>query len=163
DQNLPTLAYDPKTRLLWGGTDRWGQMHSHPPTQPSSLIYAFDTQSRRVVAMLKPFEGMDETKVLGVWSDGILVAAADPPVKVLGSSPGSSAPERPQIALIDTASRQILYRGDSPLTSMRKIRLGIDGRCYCVANDKLYRWDGVSNLITPVARAPGCRHLTEST
>jgi hypothetical protein len=39
DQDLPTLAYDPATKLIWGGANRWGQMRSHPPTQESSLIY----------------------------------------------------------------------------------------------------------------------------
>ena len=26
DQDLPTLAHDPVTNFLWGGTNRWGQM-----------------------------------------------------------------------------------------------------------------------------------------
>ncbi len=162
EQNLPTLAYDPKTRFLWGGTDRWGQMHSHPPTQPTSLIYAFDPPGRRVVARLTPFEGADETKVLGVSSNGILIASVDPPSKSLGLGPTSKSPVRTRIALIDTVSQEILYRGDSPLANLRKIRCGADGLCYFVAADRLYRWDGSANTFTSVARAPGCRHLTES-
>ena len=66
DQNLPTLAFDDVTGWLWGGTDRWGQMRSHPPTQPDSLIYAFDPKSRRVVATVTPWRGADVTNVVGV-------------------------------------------------------------------------------------------------
>jgi hypothetical protein len=145
DQNLPTLAYDPATKLLWGGTDRWGQMRSHPPTAESSLIYAFDPRTRMVAATLTPWPGSDVTSVLGVSGNGILAA--------------SSAQE---IALIDTASRQILYKGAAPIGVPNRIRLGSDGFCYGLSGGTLYRWDFMRNTLTPVATSPGCSMLTES-
>jgi hypothetical protein len=144
DQNLPSLAYDPTTGLLWGGTDRWGQMRSHPPTQESSLIYAFDPASRQVVATLTPWPGVDVTTVLGVSANGVLVAAS-----------GS------EIALIDTATREILYQGPSPIGVPSKVRRGSDNLCYCLSGGTLYRWDLAQNVLTPVATSPGCVFLTE--
>jgi streptogramin lyase len=144
DQNLPSLAFDPTTGLLWGGTDRWGQMRSHPPTQESSLIYAFDPDARQVVATLIPWPGADVTTVLGVSKEGILVAT-----------------EGTEIALIDTARREILYRGRFPLPIPGKVRRGSDGHCYCLAGGTLYRWDLPRNTLTPVAASPGCVFLTE--
>ena len=145
DQNLPTLAYDAVTKLLWGGTDRWGQMHSRPPTQESSLIYAFDPRTRKVVAMLTPWRGSDVTSVLGVSGNGVLVA--------------SSAQE---IALIDTTTREVLYKGAAPIGVPGRVRMGSDGFSYCLSGGTLYRWDLARNILTPVASSPGCSMLTES-
>lgn len=144
DQNLPSLAYDPATRLVWGGTDRWGQMRSHPPTQDSSLIYAFDPDARQVVATLTPWPGADVTTVLGVSQEGILIAT-----------------EGTEIALIETARREILYQGRFPLAIPNKVRRGNDGHCYCLAGGTLYRWDFSQNTLTPLAASPGCVFLTE--
>jgi hypothetical protein len=145
DQNLPTLAYDAVTKLLWGGTDRWGQMRSHAPTQESSLIYAFDPRTRKVVVMLTPWRGSDITSVLGVSGNGILVA--------------SSAQE---IALIDTVTREVLYKGAAPIGVTSRVRMGSDGFCYCLSGGTLYRWDLTRNILTPVATSPSCSMLTES-
>jgi streptogramin lyase len=145
DQNLPSLAFDPKTGLLWGGTDRWGQMRSHPPTQPDSLLYAFDPKTRQVAATRTPWPGADVTTVLGVSAGGVLVAT-----------------DGKEIALIDTARREILYRGASPIGVPGPIRRGSDGFGYTLAGGILYRWDFARNTLTPVARTPGCVHLTEA-
>ncbi|MCC6442868.1 MAG: hypothetical protein IT210_05350 [Armatimonadetes bacterium] len=145
DQNLPTLAYDPHHRLLWGGTDRWGQMRSHPPTQESALIYAFDPATRQVAATLTPWPGADAVSVLGLSDGGILIA--------------SSAGE---IALIDTDTRAVLYQGASPVGVPGKVRQGSDGFSYCLAGGRLLRWDLSRNALTPVAEAPGCYYLTET-
>lgn len=144
DQNLPTLAYDPATKLLWGGTDRWGQMRSHPPTQESSLIYAFDLRTRKVVATLAPWPGSDVTNVLGVSNNGVLVAASGR-----------------EIALIDTAARKVLYKGPMPIGLPGKVLTGADGYGYCLSGGILYRWDLINNTLTPVASSPGCSFLTE--
>lgn len=143
DQNLPTLAYDPVTKLLWGGTDRWGQMRSHPPTQPSALIYAFDPDKRELVAKLALWPDADVVAVHGVSRSGILVASS-----------GN------EIALIDTKSREVLYRGESPLGVPSKVVLGHDGSSYCLVNGALYRWDFERNRLAPVGAAPGCIFLT---
>ena len=144
DQNLPTLAHDPLTELVWGGTNRWGQMRSHPPTRESSLIYAFDPKSRRVVARLVPWPGSDETIVHGVAANGILVA----------SSGG-------QIALVHTGTREILYQGESPVGIGGRVSLGSDGLCYCLASGRLYRWNPADNQLAPVAQSGNCRFFTE--
>ncbi len=145
DQNLPTLAYDPSTGLLWGGTDRWGQMRSHPPTQSDSLLYAFDIAHRQVVARLTPWKGTDVTSVLGISTNGILIASSGD-----------------QIALIDTSSREMLYQGVSPIGIPGKLRRGSDGCGYCLAGRKLFRWDFTGNVLSPVANASDCHLLTES-
>lgn len=144
DQNLASLAYDPKTRLLWGGTDRWGQMRSHPPTQPSSLLYAFDLQTRRVVAQMTPWPGADVTTVLGVSATGVLVAT-----------------NGAEVALIDTTRRALLWKGTLPFGIPGKLRRGSDGHGYTLVQGTLYRWDFSRNTLTPVAATPGCTHLTE--
>jgi len=145
DQNLPTLAYDPTTRLLWGGTDRWGQMRSHPPTQDSSLIYAFDPETREVVETLTAWEGSDVTSVHGVLPSGVLVASSGD-----------------EVALVDTRARDVLYLGPSPIGVPGRIRLGADGWPYCLSGGTLYRWDWRQNRLTPLARTEDCVHLTES-
>jgi len=143
DQNLPTLAWDVKTRRLWGGTDRWGQMRSHPPTRDSSLLYAFDPNERKVVATVTPWPGADVTDVKGV-ADGVLVAASEK-----------------EIALIDTATREMLYKGTFPVGIPRRVITGSDGAAYCLSGGTLYRWDLPKNTLTAVARSPGCTFLTE--
>jgi hypothetical protein len=145
DQNLPTLAYDQVTKLLWGGTDRWGQMRSHPPTQESSLIYAFDPATRKVVHTLTLWPKSDETAVLGVSQNGILVAASGA-----------------EIALINTKTREILYKGASPIGIPSRLYRGTDGFDYCLADGTLYRWDLKQNTLTPTATAPGCTFLAEA-
>lgn len=146
DQNLPTLAYDPAARLLWGGTDRWGQMRSHPPTQPSALIYAFDPAARKVVTTLTPWPGANVVSVLGVSTNGILVASSGK-----------------EIALIDTASCAVLYQGPMPTGIPALLRRGADGLLYYLSGGTLHRWDLARNEITPVAASPGCYHLAEPT
>lgn len=144
DQNLPTLAYDPANRLLWGGTDRWGQMRSCPPTQESSLIYAFDPGRREVVATQVLWPGSDVTGVLGVSPQGILIATSGT-----------------EIALVDTATREVLYQGASPVGVPSRVLWGEDGRGYCLADGTLYRWDLAANALTAVAETPGCTYLTQ--
>lgn len=145
DQNLSSLAYDPKTRLLWGGTDRWGQMRSHPPTQASSLLYAFDPITRRVVATLTPWPGADVMTVLGVSNNGVLVAS-----------------NGQEIALIDTARKEILCRTTLSIGMPGRVKRGAGGQSYTLIGGALYRWDFVRNTLTPLAQTPGCAHLTEA-
>ncbi len=144
DQDLSSLAYDPKSGLLWGGTNRWGQMRAHPPTQPDSVLYAFDPAMRKVVATLNPWPGTDVTTTLGVSGDGILIAT-----------------NGEDVALIATGTHEILFKGKLPSGIPGKVRSGSDGFGYMLANGNLYRWDFTRNTITPVAVAPGCTHLTE--
>jgi len=146
DQNLPTLVFDERTGLLWGGTDRWGQMRSHPPTQPSSLIYAFDPDTRKVVATLTPWPGSDVTSVLGVSREGILVASSGP-----------------EVALIDTTSRKVLFKGQvGSDIAPGALRRGADGASYFLSGGTLYRWDLHRNEIVPRAHSPGCTMLAEA-
>ncbi|MEN6521586.1 MAG: hypothetical protein ABFD46_10625 [Armatimonadota bacterium] len=144
DQDLSSLAYDPVTKLIWGSTNRWGQQRSHPPTQESSIIYAFDPETRKVVSTMTLWAGSDLTYVSGVSRNGVLVA-------------GSGE----EIALVDTAKREVLYKGVSPVGVPSQVRLGNDGFCYFLADGKLYRWDLVENKLTLVANTPGCRLLSE--
>ena len=144
DQNLPSLAYDAKTRLVWGGTDRWGQMRSHPPTQPSALIYAFDPAARAVAHTLDVWPGADVVTVHGVAEDGVLVASS-----------GN------EIALIGTASRAVLYKGASPAGIPAAVRNGQDGAPYWLAQGVLYRWDTTENSLTPCVTAVDARFVTE--
>jgi len=150
DQDLPSLAYDPATGYLWGGTHRWGQMRSHPPTQPSALIYAYDTEQESTVAVLEPWPGADQIDVIGVSKTGLLVAAMDN-----------------ELALIDTKQARVLCRGPSPVTFVRhegippRLILGSDGNLYGLADDRMYRWDMSDNTLTPIAEVPDGWHLTE--
>jgi hypothetical protein len=145
DQNLPTLVYDADQKLLWGGTDRWGQMRSAPPTQGSALIYAFDPDQEAVVHSLVPWPGADMVNVHGITRDGVL----------LTSNNG-------EVACIDTRTRKIQYQGPWPIPVNGMWRLGRDGMNYGLADGVLYRWDSTNDTITPVASAPGATMLTES-
>jgi hypothetical protein len=144
DQNLPSLDYDPVTKLLWGGTDRWGQMRSCPPTQESALIYAFDPETRTVVDMLKPWPGADVVRVHGVSRNGILVASCSD-----------------QIALVHTPSREVLYIGAFPAAIPSKLQRGADGKSYCLAGD-LFEWNFDDNCLKVRARTEGAMFLAES-
>lgn len=144
DQNLPSLAYDAKTRLVWGGTDRWGQMRSHPPTQASALIYAFDPVARTVAHSLDVWPGADVVTVHGAAPGGVLVASS-----------GN------EIALIDAATRVVLYKGASPVGIPAAVRNGQDGSPYWLAQGVLYRWDVPVNVLTPCVTAVDARFATE--
>ena len=145
DQNLPTPALDPSTGLLWGGTDRWGQMRSHPPTQERALIYAFDSERREVVAQLTPWPKADMIDALGVAKNGVLVATNEN-----------------ELALIDTRTRELLYQGALPFAKPSLLRLGRDGNMYCLVEGAFCRWDFESNRLYPLARAEKARYLTET-
>jgi hypothetical protein len=145
DQNLPSLVYDPKTKLLWGGTDRWGQMHSHAPTQPSAVLYAFNPETKAVVKTLTPWPGVD---VVTVW-------AASPKGVVVASS-GS------EIALVDAKTHEILFQGTCAIGIPAQMRVGADGALYGLWSGMFYRWDISTNTLTALAKAVDCIYLTES-
>lgn len=144
DQNLPTLAWDPTASLLWGGTDRWGQMRSHPPTQDSSLIYAFDPVTGKVVHRLSPWPGADVTNVVGVGPGGVLVASC-----------------QNELALVDAATQEILYKGASPFAIPTCLRRGADGAAYCLSEGFLCRWNFARNALVPVAHSGNAIFLSE--
>lgn len=144
DQNLPSLAYDAKHKLVWGGTDRWGQMRSHPPTQPRPLVYAFDPATRTVTTTLDLWPGADVVTVHGVTREGLLIA-----------SNGNT------ITLIDTEDGDILYDGESPVGIPAMVRTGADGNCYWLAQGVLYRWNLETNELTPLITAVDARFTTE--
>ncbi|GMV91738.1 MAG: hypothetical protein AMXMBFR82_15160 [Candidatus Hydrogenedentota bacterium] len=145
DQNLPTLAYDPSTGLLWGGTDRWGQMRSHPPTQESALIYSFDPESRTVVDRLTLWPGADVVTIHGVSKEGVLVA----------SNSG-------ELALLDTQSKEVLWRGPIPANLAGTARRGSDGMLYLLGDGVLYQWDMARSLLSAKASVIDGIYLTES-
>ena len=145
DQNLPTLAYDPSTGLLWGGTDRWGQMRSHPPTQESALIYAFDPKTRTVTDRLTLWPGADVVTVHGISADGVLIASCNG-----------------ELALVDTQRRELLCKGPVIANLKGKARRGTDGYLHMLGDGVLYRWDVKINRLTAEASALDCIYLTES-
>jgi hypothetical protein len=144
DQNVTSLAFDETTRLVWGGPNRWGEMRSVAPTQPSALVFAFDPQSRIVARKLVPWEAADQVHVLGATGDGVIVAA-------MGD----------QIALIGTASGEIRFTGRFPVPVV-KLRHGADGALYVLGAGEMYRWSRAHNTLTPVARTGACTMLTEA-
>ena len=143
DQNLTSLAYDPKHKLVWGGTNRWGQMRSAPPTQESAVVYAFDPKARKVVATLTPTTGADHATVLGCADDGTVVAASGG-----------------EVVIIDGATREIVHRRGWPVvpTGMRR---GADGHQYFLADGCLWRWSVTEDAVAPVAATEKCSFLTE--
>ncbi|MCA9445809.1 MAG: hypothetical protein KC931_01745 [Candidatus Omnitrophica bacterium] len=145
DQNLPTLAFDSESGLLWGGTDRWGQMQSHPPTQESSLIYAFDPETTKVVHRIASWPGTDVTNVIGALPGGVLVSSASN-----------------EVALIDTRTARILFRGPVEFSIPRRIRIGSDGEAYCLTGGSLCRWNVQENLLEPIVRSGGASYFTEA-
>ena len=150
DQNLPTLAWDADQQLLWGGTDRWGQMRSAPPTQESALIYAFDPEKREVAHRLVPWPGADMVTLHGITKEGVLLAT-------MGE----------EVACVDTRTREVLYQGKWPAALGNgavptHLRLGSDGLSYFVRGGTMYRWDCAANSLEPVATAPDANMLTES-
>jgi hypothetical protein len=144
DQNLQSLAYDTKNKLVWGGTNRWGQMKSAPPTQESAVVYAFDPRERKVVSTINPWPGVDDVHVIGCTDGGTLLASANG-----------------RVAMIDTNSRQVVHEGTWPIAPPRDMKRGADGRQYLLSDGVLYRWDEESNALIAMARAPGCVYFTE--
>jgi hypothetical protein len=149
-QNLGPLAYDPGSKLLWGGTNRWGQVRATPPTQPTALIYGFDPAKRKVVTTIKPWPEADLITILGSPRDGVVVATKD----------GTACIE------IDTIAKTTKPL-KLPAPFPKQIRRGSDGNAYFLAADRLYRWStraggaGAVDKIDPIAEAPGCTLLTE--
>lgn len=150
DQNLPTLAWDTEQKLLWGGTDRWGQMRSAPPTQESALIYAFNPETREVVETIIPWPGADMVTLHGITRDGVLLAT-----------------QGANVACIDTKTREVLFQGAWPAelgngAVPTHLRRGSDGFSYFVRGGTMYRWDSAANTLEPTATAPDANMLTES-
>lgn len=144
DQNLPSLAFDRKSHMLWLSTDRWGQQRSAPPTQATALLAEWDPEQKRIVKTLAPWPVVDEIEILGCTGDGILVVAA-----------------AGELALIDTTSATVLWHGRCPIGAANKFRRGADGAYYCLGNGTLYRWQFSDNSLTPIAITAGCTYLTE--
>ncbi|GMW01052.1 MAG: hypothetical protein AMXMBFR84_21890 [Candidatus Hydrogenedentota bacterium] len=145
DQNLPTLVYDRASGLLWGGTDRWGQMRSHPPSQPSALLYSFDPEARRVKHTIDLWPGSDLINVNAVTGNGLLVV-----------SQGS------EIALVDSRTLEVRFQGASPLANAQQSRLGSDGETYVLLEGVLRRWETKTNRLLPLAVCQDARFMTES-
>lgn len=145
DQNLPTLVYDAAQGYLWGGTDRWGQMKSAPPTQESALIYAFDMATRQVVHTLIPWPGADRVDVHAIGSGGVLLASHDG-----------------QVACIDSDTLEVLYKGAWPVGLHGRWERGADGLHYGLTMGHLYRWSATTNTLRAVGITNGCTRLTES-
>jgi hypothetical protein len=145
DQNVTSLACDASNKLVWGGTNRWGEMRSSPPTQPSAVVFAFDAKTRKVVATVTPWPGADEVRVAGCTDDGMVIAT-------WGGA----------VAVIDGASREVLFNGAWPVIPQNGIRHGADGQLYLLSGGTLLRWDVKRNVMTAVGQAPGaCRFFTE--
>ena len=145
DQNMPAIALDPVTKLLWGGTWRWGTSRSCPPTQPSSLLYAFDPAAGKVVHEQVLWSGSENTYVGGISEAGVLTAT-----------------NGAEIALVDTATREVLYKGSMAGTPPAHLRRGSDGLFYYIRDKRLWRWDLTANVIIPLADAGCCGLLTEA-
>jgi hypothetical protein len=146
DQNLTSLAYDPKNKLLWGGTNRWGQMRSAPPTQKTAVVFAFDLIKRERVAVLTPWEAVDDVAVLGCTDDGVVVATA-----------------HGEVVMIDAATRGVAHRGSWPVAPTR-MRRGRDGHLYFLGDGVLWRWITAAgeNTIAAAARTGHCSMFTEA-
>ncbi len=145
DQDLTSLAYDAKRNLLWIGTNRWGQQRSHPPTQSSAVIAAFDPKTRKLLTTLTPWTSADDTTAIGC-SDGILVVSSGT-----------------ELALIDTASHEILYKGPSPVPLPRRLVTSQGDKNFFLGSGTLYQWNIPENSLTPRAQAPSaCRYITQS-
>jgi hypothetical protein len=143
DQNLSTMVYDPKTKCVWGGTDRWGQMRSVAPTQPSAVIWSFDPSTGKRVTMITPWPAADSVNVIGCPADGFILAARGG-----------------EVALVDTVAQKVVYQKAWPIAP-NKLRRGSDGANYAMSDGVLYRWDLKDNQLVPVASAPGCTFFTE--
>jgi hypothetical protein len=118
-------------------------MRSAPPTQESAVIYAFDPESRKVVATLTPAKGADHATVLGCADDGTVVAASGG-----------------EVVMIDGATREIVHRGGWPVVPAA-MRRGADGYPYFLADGYLWRWSITDNSVAPVASTEKCTFLTE--
>jgi hypothetical protein len=144
DENLESMAYDAKDKLLWIGTDRWGQQHSVSPTQPSAVLIAFDPATRTVVKTLTPWPSADTVEVAGCTNDGAIVA----------TSGG-------RVAVVNGASREVIFNGTWPVVP-GKIRRGADGQLYLLSGGTLLRWDVATNTLTAIAQAPpSCVFFTQ--
>ncbi|HEX8523388.1 MAG TPA: hypothetical protein VF669_14130 [Tepidisphaeraceae bacterium] len=144
-QNLGPLAYDAKSGLVWGGSNRWGQMRATSPTAPSAVIYAFDPAKRKVVCTLTPWEGADVVTVLGSAADGVVAATCNG-----------------QVTLVDTVKRTAANPVAWPVPVPTYLRRGADGRAYFASGDRLWRWDVERDEVTAVAVAGGCTMVTEA-
>jgi hypothetical protein len=132
------------SRLLWGGTDRWGQMHNSPPRQPSACLFAFDPATRKVARTLQPFASADVVNVLGCPREGMVVATDGAQLVAVDTKTLTCAPLR------------------FPTAPPRVIRRGTDGDAYFCAAGRLYRWRVGDNVFTPTAICPRCRLLAEA-
>ena len=145
DQNMPAIALAPDGQTLWGGTWRWGTSRSCPPTQPSSLLYAFDLRTGRTVHQQVLWPNSNNTYVGGISADGILVAT-----------------NGAEIALVDTANRDVLYKGKMGVSPPARLRRGSDGLFYFIRDKRVWSWDLTKNVVTPLAEAEPCKLLTEA-
>jgi hypothetical protein len=144
DLNMPSLAYDAKTRMLWGGTWIWGTSKSHKPRRDTAIVYAFDTASRTVLHELTIWPDAEETHTLAINDAGVLMV-----------TDGAS-----RMAFVDTATNDILYVGEAPVPPTTVLRRGTGHMHYCIHEEKLYAWDLSANTVQHVADVPECNVLT---
>lgn len=110
------------------------------------MIYAFDPDVGQVVYRKILWPDSDVCYVAGIHPSGILVA--------MGAS---------EIALVDTANREVLYQGKMGVTAPAVLRRGADGMHYFVRDDKMWRWNLDTNTITPVLATEELALFTEVT
>ncbi|MBI2441053.1 MAG: hypothetical protein HYV35_06745 [Lentisphaerae bacterium] len=149
DQNLDAIACDPATGRVIGGTYRWGDSDSFPPKTPTALVFAWDPASARTVATVAPWDDADLIQVRVVLPGGIAVA---------------QRVSNGEIALIDTRTFLVLYRGSFPLEGLRALCVTPDARVYGLAAQGLFQWllpaaEGAPHTVRPLAHLPGALYL----
>ena len=148
DQKPTSLVYDPLTGYLFGGTYRWGDCDSHPPTCESAAIFVWDPRGEQTVGEYMPWPGADQIVVRGVLPGGVLVAQRDT-----------------EVALFHTATLEEIGCGAFPGGGLRTLLCLEDGRVYGLTAQYLFRWDVEEEQIVVLASVdmkflaipePGC-------
>lgn len=139
DQGINALAYDTRSKLVWGGSSVYGGGGTEPKAE-SCVIFAWDPATKRKVVELIPVAG-------DLQIQAVALAA--------GKAFFTSVPSR-TLTVVDTSSREIVHqtRLDVGYPLEISLELWTDGRLYGLSDRCIFSVDPVTYEVSEFATPP---------
>jgi streptogramin lyase len=139
DQGINALAYDPESKLVWGGSSVYGGGGTEPKAK-ACVIFAWDPVKKEKVLELAPVEGDLQAQA---------VCVAD------GKAFFTSVPSR-MLTVVDTASRKIVHQAKTEVGYPLEISLQAwqDGVIYGLTDQGIITVDPASYEVKLFAKPP---------
>jgi len=125
NQSIVTLAYDPESGLIYGGSSTTGGGGTNP-VEPEARFFAFDPASKELVLEESPFPGMQSLRTL--------VKAGE---RLFGICDGD------KLFVYDLAEKSYMHKGELGVGHVPDCSLGLwrDGMLYGLSGTGVFRLD----------------------